>query len=292
MINRQTYEEYFLLYIDGELDAAQRAEVEQFVGDNPELKMELDMLGQSVFAADENIVFENKEILYKKENRAAVLFFSRTAFTRVAAAAAILILLAGGGWLYLSNSASGTRQPDQQLATTNNRQDVIQQNIPSERKSSVRPTVTTNAITPGNAPKNTNRKQSDAGRRTPQQRKALTTNGADHEQKQLRDPDAHVVDGSVDVIPEDITLKHDPVVMNDVAMTNYPDDGIHIPVKARSIADVETVAAQDNIRYAAEDDLSDDNRIYFANTSISRRNSLRVVFRKASRIIDRITTIQ
>ncbi|HEX5654146.1 MAG TPA: hypothetical protein VFX58_13790 [Chitinophagaceae bacterium] len=62
-INRHNYEEYFILYLDNELGADERREVEAFVQLHPDLKEELDFLMQSKFIPDEKIVFEDKEEL-------------------------------------------------------------------------------------------------------------------------------------------------------------------------------------------------------------------------------------
>lgn len=62
-INRHNYEEYFLLYTDKELSAAERKAVEQFVQENPDLEVEFSLLIQATLKPDDNIVFESKELL-------------------------------------------------------------------------------------------------------------------------------------------------------------------------------------------------------------------------------------
>jgi hypothetical protein len=65
VITRDNYEAYFVMYIDDELSAADRKAVENFVQQHPDLEEELVMLQQSVLRADEHIVFEQKELLFK-----------------------------------------------------------------------------------------------------------------------------------------------------------------------------------------------------------------------------------
>lgn len=65
-INRHNYEEFFLLYVDNELSAAERNAVEVFVQENADLKEELLMLQQTIFNSDA-VVFENKRSLLKEE---------------------------------------------------------------------------------------------------------------------------------------------------------------------------------------------------------------------------------
>ncbi|HEX6916302.1 MAG TPA: hypothetical protein VF145_13725 [Chitinophagaceae bacterium] len=64
MINRNNYEEYLLLYLDGELDSTERSEVEQFVRLNPDIEAELELLQQTVLKP-ESVSFGEKETLYR-----------------------------------------------------------------------------------------------------------------------------------------------------------------------------------------------------------------------------------
>jgi hypothetical protein len=67
LITRHNYEEYFILYMDNELSAADKQMVELFAAQNPDLKDELDLLMQSKLVPDTNVVFEGKEMLMKDE---------------------------------------------------------------------------------------------------------------------------------------------------------------------------------------------------------------------------------
>ncbi len=65
-INRKNYEEYFLLYADNELAAADRDMVEAFLATNPDLQEEMQMLQEAVLMP-EPIMFEDKESLLKPQ---------------------------------------------------------------------------------------------------------------------------------------------------------------------------------------------------------------------------------
>ncbi len=66
-INQHNYEEFFLLYVDGELSAADKQAVDQFVQANPGLAVELEMLLQMRLTDDEPVLFEGKESLFRNE---------------------------------------------------------------------------------------------------------------------------------------------------------------------------------------------------------------------------------
>lgn len=65
-ITRNNYETYFLLYADGELNAADKLAVEHFIQLHPDLADELDMLLDTVFQP-EDITMPGKNLLLKPE---------------------------------------------------------------------------------------------------------------------------------------------------------------------------------------------------------------------------------
>lgn len=105
-INETNYEEFFLLYIDNELSAAKREEVEKYVLQHPKLQDEFITLKQAVLAP-EIISYGNKEDLYRTEKRRIV--YLKTLYW---AAAAVFIGLCGVGiWMMQSTNSNNIRQP-------------------------------------------------------------------------------------------------------------------------------------------------------------------------------------
>lgn len=63
-ITRNNYEEFFLLYVDDELTAAEKKDVENFVHENKDLQQEFNLLLNTKLPFAEDIIFE-KSTLYK-----------------------------------------------------------------------------------------------------------------------------------------------------------------------------------------------------------------------------------
>ncbi|MBL0133036.1 MAG: hypothetical protein IPP79_02990 [Chitinophagaceae bacterium] len=64
-ITRHNYEEFFLLYVDNELNVSDRKAVEEFVEMNPDLKEELMMLKDTVLPSEKEASLGDKSFLYR-----------------------------------------------------------------------------------------------------------------------------------------------------------------------------------------------------------------------------------
>jgi len=94
-INRNNYESFFLLYLDRELSAADKHEVEKFLIENRDLQKEFALLQQTILIHDDTI-FEPKELLFREEEKRRILPFYRM---RIAAAVALILTM---GWFVVT----------------------------------------------------------------------------------------------------------------------------------------------------------------------------------------------
>jgi hypothetical protein len=90
-INRNNYETYFLLYLDGELPLADRLAVEKFLSVHSDLQREFVLLQQTILQPAD-ILFDHKESLLRKEEKRRVIpvYWMRRA--------AVIALLLAGSW--------------------------------------------------------------------------------------------------------------------------------------------------------------------------------------------------
>jgi hypothetical protein len=73
-INRHNYEEYFILYLDNELNPEERGQVELFAQANPDLQQELSLLLQTRLMPDESVGYEGKELLLHNAANSTITF--------------------------------------------------------------------------------------------------------------------------------------------------------------------------------------------------------------------------
>lgn len=99
-IDTTNYEEWLLSYTDNELSAEQKNSVEKFIATHPAAKTELEFFQKTKLQPDSAIVFANKEILYRKEEKVKVIVIR---WRRIAAAAALLLAISSTALIILNN---------------------------------------------------------------------------------------------------------------------------------------------------------------------------------------------
>ena len=104
-IGIDNYEEFFLLYIDNELNESGKEAVEKFVLQQPQLQDEFSLLKQTILP-QERIIFPNKKLLYKEEERRAIPYWAK-----IAAAAAFIGVSALVWWIVPHGSGSINNTP-------------------------------------------------------------------------------------------------------------------------------------------------------------------------------------
>lgn len=92
-LDEHNYTEYFLSYVDGELNEEDRDRVAAFLQLHPSKQKELDTLYLTVSQPDPAIVFQDKDLLYKKEDRRRIVFLYRFAAGAAAVVLALITML-------------------------------------------------------------------------------------------------------------------------------------------------------------------------------------------------------
>ncbi len=118
-INEHNYEEYFLLYIDNELSAAKREEVETYVLQHPKLQNEFTGLKQTILIP-EIITYDNKKDLYRTETR-RVIYLKPLRL----AVAAIFIGVCAIGWWLMQKPASTVALADKHPTQSATKQQIL-----------------------------------------------------------------------------------------------------------------------------------------------------------------------
>lgn len=103
--NLENYEERFVDYMEGQLDAAEMKDVEAFVALHPELENDFKLFCSTKLEPDTSVVFTQKESL---KQPVAVI---RPMYVRIVTAAACIALLIGVGIHFLRPNQASLQQP-------------------------------------------------------------------------------------------------------------------------------------------------------------------------------------
>jgi hypothetical protein len=112
-IDEKNYPEFFLLYIDRELNTTDQQRTEDFLAKNPQLLPEFQQLQATILEPDTTVVFAGKSALYREEAQVV-----KIAWKKWAVAAAILLLLS----VSITTLVRVNRNPDTIIAKSGNDQ--------------------------------------------------------------------------------------------------------------------------------------------------------------------------
>jgi hypothetical protein len=280
-INRHTYEEFFLLYADNELDPTEKISVEEFVQQNPDLAEEFNLILETVIQPDESIFFENKELLLKEEEDRRVIPMR---WFRFAVAAILLIAFSVTGWVFF-----GERKNNPPIVLNNKQVPIIVNKQPSSE-----------AGKPSNEVKSgvsSGKVGAEAEPGTLKSTKNYARNFKGNFIQRDEDSRPQVQEIKEDVAPrtnETVTVPNHATITQDVVTAVPEKEIIDIPVSPREVERKENEPEPNTAVYAQTFEQQDNNNdlIYFANTSLTKKTKLRVVLRKATRYLDRVTSIQ
>jgi len=116
-INITNYEEQLLNYIDDELSDKERKQVEKFAANHSSVQKELSLFQKTRLQPETAIVFPDKSVLYRREEKVRVL--SMTWF-RVAVAAAIILIAGFATIRFINNNKGGDKNEVVQNFPSNN----------------------------------------------------------------------------------------------------------------------------------------------------------------------------
>lgn len=278
LISEMNYEEFFVLYVDGELSDSEKSDVEKFIFQYPHLRQELDLLHQTSLKPDLDIIFEKKEILFRHEEKPAGALI--LPWLRFSAAAAILLLAGLLVFNNINHHASQTLAVDNKLHT-------IPPGAPDKKNitSTVTPPIA-NPLQDGKqqVQKNGIVKQSSSKKVLSPERKIAAV---DEIQMNLANetPAQKVATASPSAADKEVSIagligKVNPTADHPIAITDFA-------AKAPQDENTNQLVSQASFNNMANDP---ENGISILTTS-SGKNKMRGLFRKVSRVFEKTTGI-
>lgn len=278
-------EELFIQYADDELNNEEKAAVEQFVYRNPQFQASFEIFQQTKLTADTSIVFPDKESLYKHEEERRVVPFR---WWRIAAAAVILLV---GGLVWINSGEEVRVGPGTIAGVEGTSKKTIKPEIATENSGGQENTKQDDVISATTAETRTSvALENNSGNEKKFQGSVTKTNVAPYNNQQsvpqtLEDP---IVE------PTATVLKGRPVSGVVIDDKTNPDVATNNKINAseKNIIDkpetIESSTTTDTyISYASNND-----DVLISNVAVDKRNSLRGIFRKAGRFIEKTTTVK
>jgi len=286
-INRHTYEEFFLLYIDNELSDEERKAVEAFIVHHPDLEEELISLQLTVIEPRDHIVFDHKKSLFK--NSGSLNPVNETNCE---------------SWFILYSDcelSEDLRVCTRQFVEEN----PVQTNflsstdrLPATQKKEITGNRSVEKQAPGLAAsarhrQNTNSKNTvgfDTGKRD-KMLQNVSPGIPNLKAKPVALPETNATDLDGAIYKPTVPVSGPPVIADEQLVSNKASEQAS---SAETIRRNVLIAAVENAGGQAkqDDDTHNKNTIYVANASVNKKNKLRGILRTASRFIEKAASIE
>ena len=274
VINASNYEEYFVFYGDDELTNEEKDSVEQFVYRNPQYQAEFELIQRARLQTDSYIVFPDKSILYRTEKEDEKVFVLR--WWKIVAAAIVFIFLTGLGWLIVSKDKTSP------VAVKNTPEKTIDLPVPEKPQQKQEGIAETNPVAPQvNIPGTKNPviiKERHSRIAASYEEKKTTQQLLIDIEKEPRNIEGRNIQIASTVTPKraEVTIQK-METSNTIAMQNNKE------IVDKAVGPVE----ENPYAYTASND-----EIEILNTTVSKKNKLRGLFRKVSRVVEKTTNIE
>ena len=278
-INEINYEEYFVLYGDDELNNEQKDSVEQFVYRNPQYQAEFELIQKVKMHADSHIVFPDKASLYRTEKEDEKVIVLR--WWRIAAAAIVFIFLSGLGWYLVSKEKTDPAIVKTIPTKKTEKAAPLDQSVPGKVPQEQENIAKTNPAIPEDiSPVTKNiviKKQkttvsAKTGEGDPKEQMLIVTKKDDKN-----------VEGRNIQIASNVTTEKSGINIKKMETSNSLALQNKKPIVDEPIGPVE----DNQYAYTASND-----EIEILNTTVSKKNKLRGLFRKVSRVVEKTTNIE
>jgi hypothetical protein len=301
-VDQNDFQENMLLHLDNELNAERAAELEKAIADKTSLLAEWNLLKQTRLDANEKIIFEKKQSLYRHEKGRVI----GIRFWRIAAAAAILIACLFAGISLLKKQRvvedSGIakqegQKPGEKKIGSNDTASIInstkaradenvalaserkQKNASVEPDASVDPVVKVNVVPV--------KKETDKGQIAKAAEKNIPSNRS---LENINNPESNKSN-----TPAVLNRNNETIIKNTIPdqIASVPKNKISVP--SAPLIDYNSIPPmQDSYAKTAvlnEGSSGNDNKILYMSEETITRSKIGGIFRKVKRIIERNTNI-
>jgi len=266
-INLNNYEQWLIMYVDDELTAEEKVAVEKFASTHQHVQQELKLFQQTKLQPEE-IIFQEKEVLYRRKKSVRVITMQ---WWKVAVAAVLIISAGITVYSVLINKNSNAGANDKIVKTT-----VEKKQIPSQQNPTTQDKLHPNVIP------------------DPQQEEQLTVTTAakkqPNEKGKIKEQPAEENNQQLAYNPpnENVTDEQQPTTVEidkTIEQTRGKDDIAFETHKGNINIDHVTIPVAETPDNSSK---PDDATQYASNTE---NKKFRGFFRKATRILERTTSI-